>query len=69
MIDKFRGGVEHAAFLGGKIFAVGRDCYLRSSDGNFHHKFSTCPVKVLECDRNNQAVIGFLNGEIQLFDL
>lgn len=30
VVDKFRGGVEHIGLINGKIFGVGRDCYLRS---------------------------------------
>lgn len=45
VVDKFRGGVEHIGLLNGKVFGVGRDCFLRSADGNFHHKFASTPVK------------------------
>lgn len=37
--DRFRGGVNYVGLINSKIFGGGRDCYLRSLDGNFHHRF------------------------------
>ena len=34
-----RGGVEFIGPVNGKIYGSGRDCYIRSLDGHFHHKF------------------------------
>jgi hypothetical protein len=69
IVDKFRGGVEHAALINGRIFGVGRDCFMRSIDGNFHHKFDSCPVKIYESDRANQVTLKFASGRVQLFDI
>lgn len=47
-VIKFRGGVEFISSVNGKIYGSGRDCYIRSIDGNFHHKFESAPLKFFE---------------------
>lgn len=68
-VAKFRGGVEFIAPVNGKIYGSGRDCYIRSLDGHFHHKFESAPLKFYESDRSNLLSIGLRSNKILQFDL
>lgn len=69
VVSKFRGGVEFAGCVIGKIYGSGRDCYLRSVDGVFHHKFESAPIRFYESDRSNLLSIALRSSKALQFDL
>lgn len=64
-----RGGVNHIGFINNMLYGCSRDSYLRSVNGNYHHKFDSIPLKFYELERNSQITISFFNKTISNFDV